>query len=151
MFFEDLLSVSIVALRRSGDVRPDDTVAFVRFDGVDDEFCVRLHQRRMFRGGVFSLFVCECSRRARKLWFFNGRPSCQFCCKPYGVRFRVEHMTPGQRAAYRAEKLRAMLSSPISLKRNPRGYPIDRRKALERSLMLCELRLRRTGSSAPRG
>jgi hypothetical protein len=52
-FLENLPSVLISALRASGDVAPTDDVAFVRFPGVDGDFCLRLHQRAMRHGVKF--------------------------------------------------------------------------------------------------
>jgi hypothetical protein len=54
-------------------------------------------------------------------------------------------MSPSRRAEYRAPRLRAMLTSPMPLMKNRRNRQrMERRAALERTLVLTELRLRRT-------
>ena len=145
-FLDDLPWILVSAMRAAREIGPDDKTALVRFPGADGEFYLRLHQRPMMHGVKFSFFLCPgCGRRARRLWLFEGQPACQYCLSARGVRHRVKHLSQYRRAEYRAPKLRAMLSSPTPLMKNRRNRQrMERRAALERALVLCELRLRRT-------
>jgi hypothetical protein len=75
-----------------------------------------------------------------------GQLACCRCCNAAGIRYRIEHMSPSRRAEYRAPRLRAMLSSlePLTSKVGKNRMWVQRRRSLERALVLCELRLRRT-------
>ena len=147
VFIDDLPSVSISPLRATRAVLPTDEFAWVQVGGED--FKLRLHQRELMHGVRFTYFLCPrgCGRKARKLWLLGaGQLACCRCCNAAGIRYRIEHMTPSRRAEYRAPRLRAMLSSltPLTSKVGKNRMWMQRRRSLERALVLCELRLRRT-------
>jgi hypothetical protein len=149
VFLEDLPNVVISPLRAAGDITTKMDATFVTIGDV--EFRVGVTHRIFPNGGSWSFFRCpRCGRRARRLWLPDEIPACRYCCNRLGMRCRVEHLTPCQRAAYRAPRLRAALSRETPLKHTARaGQTMDRRQQLERSLLISEHRLRRQRAEGP--
>jgi hypothetical protein len=63
-------------------------------------FNVALSLVRFRNGGNWSFFFCGCGRHAKTLRLLDGRLRCRNCCKASGLRYRVELIPTGQRAAY---------------------------------------------------
>jgi hypothetical protein len=148
VFFEDLPNVVISPLRAAGEITTKMDAAFVRLG--DAEFRVGITHRIFPNNGSWSFFSCpRCGRRARRLWLLDESPTCRVCCLGHGIRCRVEHMTPCQRAAYRAPRLRAALNSETPLMRSDDARKMRRRGEHERALMLSEHRLKRYRAEGP--
>ena len=143
---DDLPYLSSSRLRALGEIRADAPAAVVQFpDG--EVFTVPLQHVRFPNGGSWSFFVCSCGRRCRTLRLYNGALACKGCLEGRGFRYRVEDMSPSERAAYVAERLAVRLasSSPARLKPHLRYSKLERRSRLEASLRQCEFRVARRG------
>jgi hypothetical protein len=144
IFRDDLPVVSVSPLRASGGISADTTSTFIRFGEFELEFAVGVAHRRFPNGGSWSFFACpQCSRHARKLWLFEGRPACDRCCDDRDVRYRADPMSRRQRAEISVPRLIARLCVGKSLRLNPRpGRRLERRASLENSLRLAQLVLK---------
>jgi hypothetical protein len=143
---EDLLSVSVSRLRAEGFIRPGDTCAAIRFVDPDApsapgrEFSVTLSLRRFRNGGNWSFFSCpRCARRARRLWFLDGQPSCYWCCEARGVRGRAATLPLSQRAVHRQRRVLALFDGPPARLHPRPGRTMDRREQLDRSLRRSQM------------
>ena len=109
---DDLPEISAARLRALGDIGRDTKTATVRFDDSGVEFVVGVASRRLSHAGDWSLFLCRCGRRCRKLRLFEGRPTCGHCIRATGMRYRIEMVShASKRAALTAPKRIELLSS----------------------------------------
>jgi hypothetical protein len=140
VFQDDLVAVNSARLRAEGVIKPEATIAIVRFGEGESAFTreIKTWHRKWSHGRGISLFICpKCEGKAQKLRVFDGAPQCRKCLKRSGVQFRIAYGTRSERAEARArriEKLRAKLNGG-SLRVHPRGdRDLERRRPLELSL-----------------
>jgi hypothetical protein len=137
MYLDQLLSVRVTDMRRSGALIPRMTRITATLQGddgasVSDE--VGVVRFRMRSGGVFLQFICgHCGRRAQVLRLYAGRILCGRCtafatCAGASLRFaapgvglsglRRHGITAVQFCAVRGARWRVALSSQPSLRRS---------------------------------
>jgi hypothetical protein len=132
---DDLPFVSASCMRAAGEIRAEDRTAVVRFG--DLAFTVGLQHIRFPNGGGWSFFICKCGRRCRTLRFHQGSLACKGCLEANGLRYQVEDLSRGERAAHTASRLKARFAAPARL--NPRpGRRLDRRGRLAAALWRAE-------------
>ena len=140
----DLPSVRIPRLRAAGVITEATTRHRVRLGEV--EVVARVIHLRFPTGGSWSLFLCPaCGGKARALWLFEGKVICRKCCIAAGVRHCTHWMSDAERAAYRAEKLKARLEGRVQVRLRPTrdGKKLLKRRRQELALMRAELEARR--------
>jgi hypothetical protein len=142
---DDFPSLSSSRLRALGEIRPDAMTAVIQFpDG--EVFTVPLQHVRFPNGGGWSFFVCACGRRCRTLRLYNNALACKHCLEARGFRYRVEDMSPSERAAHVASRLAARLASPSPARLKPHLWGrMERRSRLVAALRQCEFRMARRG------
>jgi hypothetical protein len=142
MYLDDLPSIRITDMRRSGAVGPEMRYVAVtlqaRAEPVSTQ--VRLVRFRMRSGGLFLQFICgHCGRRARVLRLHEAHIMCGRCT---GLRYWCEGKPAVRRAQHRVEGLKATRfhGGPVS----PRpGRTMERRTQLTASLRRSEGVVRR--------
>jgi hypothetical protein len=143
MYVDDLPSVRIADIRRSGDLTPDMDCVAVTLQGDDGSSLsanVGVVRFRMRSGGVFLQFICgRCGQRAQVLRLHAGRIICSRCTR---LRYWCEGKPAVRRAQHRIERLKATRfhGSPVS--RRP-GRTMERRAQLTASLRRSEGVVRR--------
>jgi hypothetical protein len=143
MYLDQLPSIRVTELRRSGALTPDMTRTAVTIQGDDGTPVsreVQVVRVRMRSGVVFLQFLCgQCGRRAQVLRLHAGRIMCGRCT---GLRYWCEGKPAVRRAQHRIERLKATRfhGSPVS--RRP-GRTMERRAQLEASLRRSEAVVRR--------
>jgi hypothetical protein len=143
MYLDELPSVRITDIRRSGDLTPDMDHIAVTFQGnegapVSTEVAVRSF--RMRSGGVFLQFICgRCGRRARVLRLHEPHIVCGRCT---GLRYWCEGKPAVRRAQHRVERLKATRFHGGPVSRRP-GRTMERRAQLTASLRRSEAVVRR--------
>jgi uncharacterized Zn finger protein (UPF0148 family) len=143
MHLDELPSVRVTDMRRSGDLTPDMShisMTLLGDDGSPVSTAVRVVRVRMRSGAVFLQFICGyCGRRARVLRLYAGRVMCGRCT---GLRYWCEGKPAVRRAQNRVERLKATRfhGSPVS--RRP-GRTMERRAQLTASLRRSEAVVRR--------
>ena len=143
MHLDELPSVRVTDMRRSGGLTPDMSHISVTLHGDDGSpvsTAVGIVRVRMRSGGVFLQFICgSCGRRARVLRLYAGRVMCGRCT---GLRYWCEGKPAVRRAQHRVERLKATRfhGSPVS--RRP-GRTMERRAQLTASLRRSEAVVRR--------
>jgi hypothetical protein len=134
---DDLPSVSVSRLRASGAISPADETATLAADG--SSFVVGLSHLRFPNGGGWSFFVCSCGRRTRTLRLHQHALLCRRGLEARGLRWRVQSLSPSDRASYVAANLEARLSSSSPARLNPRkGRTLDRRARFEAALVRAQ-------------
>jgi hypothetical protein len=132
---DELPHVSASYMRAAGEIGPDMKAAVVRFG--DLSFDVRLQHVRFPNRGSWSFFICACSRRCRTLRLHQGGLACKGCLEAKGLRYQVEDLSRGERAAHVASRLKGRFAAPARL--NPRpGRRLDRRGRLAAALWRAE-------------
>jgi hypothetical protein len=124
MHLDELPSVRVTDMRRSGGLTPDMSHISVTLHGDDGSpvsTAVPVVRVRMRSGAVFLQFICGyCGRRARILRLYAGRVMCGRCT---GLRYWCEGKPAVRRAQHRVERLKATRfhGSPVS--RRPGAAP----------------------------
>lgn len=133
---DDLPSISASRMRAAGLIRPNETTATVAFPDAPT-FVVALQHIRFPNRGGWSFFVCPCGRRCRTLRLYDGSLGCKGCLEAKGLRYQVEDLSRGERAAHVASRLKGRFAAPARL--NPRpGRRLDRRGRLDAALWRAE-------------
>jgi hypothetical protein len=133
---DDLPYVSASRLRAAGFIGSNDTTTTVAFPA-GPSFTVSLQHIRFPNHGGWSFFICACGRRARTLRLYAGALACRHCLKAKGLRYQVEDLLPGERAAQAASRLKARFAAPARLKPRP-GRRLDRPGRLAVALWRAE-------------
>ena len=143
MYLDQLPSVRVTDMRRSGALKPDlDRVAVTLHgnDGVLVSSEVRVVRVRMRSGVVFVQFICgSCARRAQVLRLHAGRLMCGRCT---GLRYWCEGKSAVRRAQHRIERLKVTRFHGDPVSRRP-GHTMERRAQLTLSLRRSEAVVRR--------
>lgn len=109
---DSLLEVSAARLRASGDIGRDTKTTTIKFDDSGAEFVVGVTSMRLRHGGDWSMFLCRCGRRCRKLRLFEAAPACAHCIRATGMRYRIEMVShASKRAALTAPKRIELLTN----------------------------------------
>jgi hypothetical protein len=136
IFFDELVSLSASRLRATGAIRLEDKHGVIAFG--DKQKLVSVAHTVFENGGSWSYFVCQCGRRAKRLWLVDDAPRCRLCLEKLGVRYRAangfgrtERLRERDR---RVDRLQAMLEGgPMRLKPVPPNWGsrrLDRRNRL---------------------
>jgi hypothetical protein len=143
MYLDELPSVCVTELRRSGALSPQMTRVAVTLQGGDGTPVsaeVGVVRIRMRSSVVFQQFVCRyCGRRARVLRLHASYIMCGRCT---GLRYWCEGKPAVRRAQQRIERLKATRfhGEPVSRRR---GRTMERRAALTATLRRSEAVVRR--------
>jgi hypothetical protein len=143
MYLDELPTVRVTDLRRSGALRPDVAhvaVTLVGNDGASVSTKVEVVRFCMRSGGLFVQFICgRCGRRAQALRLHVGRIICGRCT---GLRYWCEGKPALRRAQHRIERLKAKRFHGGPVSRRP-GRTMERRAQLTASLRRSEAVVRR--------
>ena len=148
VFFDQLLSLGVSRLRATGAIRLEDRHGVIAFG--DKQKLVGLAHTVFKNGGAWSYFVCQCGRRAKRLWLVYDAPRCIKCCWSLGVRYRSayafgrsERLRERDR---RVDRLQAMLEGgPMRFKPVPPNWGnrrLDRRNRLTWALQRARIAAR---------
>ena len=80
VFQDDLVAVNSARLRAEGVIKPEATIAIVRFGEGESAFTreIKTWHRKWSHGRGISLFICpKCEGKAQKLRVFDGAPQCR--------------------------------------------------------------------------
>jgi hypothetical protein len=143
MYLDELPSVRVTGLRRSGALTPNMTRVAVTLQGGDGTPVsseVGVVRVRMRSGVIFVQFLCgSCGRRARILRLHAGHITCGRCT---GLRYWCEGKPAVRRAQRRIEHLKATRFHGGPVSRRP-GRTMERRAQLTASLRRSEAVVRR--------
>jgi hypothetical protein len=143
MYLDQLPSVRVTDMRRSGALTPDMASVAVTIqgrDGVPVSSEVGVLRVRMPSGSVFLQFLCgSCGKRAQVLRLHAGRIMCSRCT---GLRYWSEGKPAVRRAQHRIERLKAMRFHGGPVSHRP-GRTMERRAQLIASLRRSEAVVRR--------
>jgi hypothetical protein len=145
IFFDQLLTLGVSRLRATGAIRLEDRHGVIAFG--DKQKLVGLAHTVFKNGGAWSYFVCQCGRRAKRLWLVYDAPRCITCCWSLGVRYRSayafgrsERLRERDR---RIDRLQAMLQGgPMRFKPVPPNWGdrrLDRRNRLTATLQRARI------------
>ena len=148
VFFDQLLTLGVSRLRATGAIRLEDRHGVIAFG--DKQKLVGLAHTVFKNGGAWSYFVCQCGRRAKRLWLVYDAPRCITCCWSLGVRYRSayafgrsERLRERDR---RIDRLQAMLEGgPMRFKPVPPNWGnrrLDRRNRLTWALRRARIATR---------
>ena len=148
VFFDQLLSLGVSRLRATGAIRLEDRHGVIAFG--DKQKLVGLAHTTFPNGGSWSYFVCQCGRRAKRLWLVDDAPRCRLCLEKLGVRYRAaygfgrtERLRERDR---RVDRLQAMLEGgPMRFKPVPPNWGnrrLDRRNRLTAALQRARIATR---------
>jgi hypothetical protein len=148
VFFDQLVSVGVSRLKATGAIRLEDRQGIIAFG--DKQKLVGIAHTKFPNGGSWSYFVCQCGRRARRLWLVDDAPRCRLCLEKLGVRYRAaygfgrtERLRERDR---RIDRLQAMLEGgPMRFKPVPPNWGnrrLDRRNRLTWALQRARIATR---------
>jgi hypothetical protein len=143
MYLDELPSVRVTELRRSGALTPNKTCVVVMLqgdNGVPVSSEAGVVPIRMRSNVVFLQFICRsCGRRAQVLRLHAGQIMCGRCT---GLRYWCEGKPAVRRAQHMIERLRATRFYGGAVSRRP-GRTMERRAQLTASLRRSEAVVRR--------
>jgi hypothetical protein len=143
MYIDELPSVRIADLRRSGELTPGmECVAVTLQEAADASVSteVGVIHVLMRSGGFFLQFICgRCGRRAQVLRLHADRIMCGRCT---GLRYWCEGKPAVRRAQHRIEQLKTTRFHGGPVSRRP-GRTMERRAQLTASLRRSEAVMRR--------
>jgi hypothetical protein len=143
MHLDQLPSVRVTEMRRSGVLTPDMkrvAVSLQGKDGLPVSAEVRVVQFRTRSGGIFLQFICgHCGRSAQVLRLHAGHIMCGRCT---GLRYWCEGKPAVRRAQHRIERLTATRFHGGPVSHRP-GRTMERRAQLTASLRRSEAVVRR--------
>ena len=148
IFFDQLVNLAASRLRATGAIRLEDRHGVIAFG--DKQKLVGLAHTVFKNGGAWSYFVCQCGRRAKRLWLVYDAPRCIKCCWSLGIRYRsaygfgrAERVRERDR---RVDRLQAMLEGgPMRFKPVPPNWGdrrLDRRNRLTWALQQARIATR---------
>ena len=89
IFFDELVSLKASRLRATGAIKLEDRHGIIAFG--DKQKLVGVAHTKFPNGGAWSYFVCQCGRRAKRLWLVDDAPRCRLCLEKLGVRYRAAY------------------------------------------------------------
>jgi hypothetical protein len=91
--------------------------------------CFRLEWIKSFRGQKRPLIVCQCRRKAKMLYFHQGRYACRRC---HNAEYFGQHISKSRNKLWKAARLRIELNgAPNDYKLPPRPRGRHRKRYLQ--------------------
>ena len=98
---------------------------------------IPIHWQRiggMCRGSQRPMFVCDCKRRAFRLYALNGHFRCKKCALASGARYACQQVSSRGRAALQAVRLRQFLGQGVQSTKTPSKPTLMHRTTYSRLL-----------------